>query len=175
MKIQKFDKSERDKQLNINFKLDNKIRAPFLLQAIGIDVLISEIISHHFISEEDNRKLFISLIMGPGYLSFASKIKILKELLKLRYPNLEEKYPKLINKLEKVRNFRNKIVHSMLHNPDEYLKKKYTDRIELGYYKNGEKKYQIITLADMDKKLVACSQIVYKLQDIRREVMQRIK
>jgi hypothetical protein len=64
---------------------------------------------------------------GRGYI-------ISEKILGIHYPDLSQRYPKLVNDLDKVRRFRNVLVHSMLDTSDEFLAKNYTDRICLISY-----------------------------------------
>lgn len=163
--------SEEGKQLQQLYQLAKEIRGPYLDQAITIELLVGDIISQHFCPEEDRRNLFFSLVISE--LNFFAKIRILEKLLELRYPDLVKKHPTIISELEKVRSFRNRIAHSMLDTSDEFLAKGYTDRIQLDIYKDGKRKQQVVTRAEINERLATCTRLVLVLRDIRKEVIQR--
>jgi len=161
------------RQLMRVFEQAKDVRGRFLEQAIFIENLIGDIISWHFCPEEDRRHLLFSLIINDVNFTFSSKIKVLKQLLKLRYPELGEKYPKMIKELKKVMEFRNKAAHRMLDSSEQFLAKKLTDRIQLVYFKDGQEKREVVTVKDMQERLKACSRLVLVIVDIQSEVIKR--
>lgn len=161
-----------EEQLNRVFNLSKEIRGSFLDQAIPIEMLIDDIISHHFCPEEARRIFFFSITTPE--ISFSNKIKILETILKNSYPDLIEKHSELFREIRKVKDFRNRIAHSILDTTDAFLKKKYGDRIRLEFYKKGEKKHLVIKLDDMRRRLVACSNVVLSLKHIQEEVIRRV-
>jgi len=165
--------SELGRQLKQLDKLAKDIRCSILEQAIRIERLIEHIISWHFCPEEDKRYQFFSLVINETDITFSSKIQILKKLLKLYYLGLTQKYPKITRELNKVRDFRNKIVHAILDNSREFLAHRYTDRVQLNVYRDGKEKKLIVTIIDRDEKLKECSRITLALVDIQKEVKKR--
>jgi hypothetical protein len=105
--------------------------------------------------------------------NFTNKINILKQLLKLCYPDLDEKYPKLNKDLSDIKDFRNKIAHSMLDTSYEFLAKKNTDQIQFKSFKNGQTQSHKVTSDDIKEKLKHCTQVVLMLGDIQSEVRKR--
>ncbi len=164
---------EKEKQLFHLYDLSKEIRGSFLDQAIAIEMLITDIISRHFCPEEARRSLFFSLV--PPELTFSTKIRILETILELCYPDLLEKYPTLIKEIKKIKNFRNRVAHSMLDTTEEFLKKKYNDRIGLESYKKGRKRYLILTVGEKQERLKACTPVVRALIDVQNEVIQRVQ
>lgn len=161
------------RQLDRLFDLSTEIRGKFLDQAISIEMLIDDIVSRHFCPEKDRRNLLFSLVTPE--LTFSTRIKILETVLERCYPNLLRKYPNLIKEVGRIRDFRNKIAHSMLDTSDEFLRKEYADRIRLVFYKKGEPKYLIIKKDAMRERLKACTQVVLALVDIQKEVMRQVQ
>jgi len=160
-------------QINRVYNLSKEIRGRFLDQAIPIEMLIDDIISWHFCPEETRRSLFFSL-MAPE-LTFSTKIKILKAILELRYPDLLKEHPKLIGEIKKIKKLRNKLAHSMLDSSEEFLEKRYDDRIRLIFYKKGEKKHLILKVDDIRERLKACSRVLLALVDIQKGASQRVQ
>ncbi len=144
------------------------------MQAIAIELLVGDIISRHFCPEEERHSLLFSLVINETDLTFSSKINIFSQLLQLKYPDLLNRYPKVIDDLEKVRRFRNRIAHAMLDATEEFLGKKYEDRIQLVYYKGGEEKKQVVTEKEILERLKGCSQLVLALSDMQAEIERRV-
>jgi len=148
-----------------------QIRGPFLEQAIYIERIIDDIVSLHFCPDETKRNLFFSLVMPE--INFAYKIDILKQLLKLCYPDLAKKYPKLSKDLVNIKDFRNDIAHAMLDTSDEFMSKKYSDRIQFTSFKKGQTKPHEITSDDIKEKLKDCTRVILMLVEIQTEVGKR--
>jgi Trp operon repressor len=70
-----------------------------LAQVLSIEGLVKDIIWYHFCCDEDKRKQFVSLILNSNRddRTFASRINILEKLLDIDYPDLSQRYPKLVN------------------------------------------------------------------------------
>lgn len=150
------------------------IRGRFLGEAIDIESLIESIISCHFCPDEDRSRLFESLIMNNTDFTFSSKIKILEKLLKKYYEDLFDRYPKIINDANKIRRFRNRIAHTGLDLSKKAWAEKRSDRIRLVYYKDGERKEQIITDTEIKERLKNCSQLYQALFSIFLIVLGRV-
>ena len=170
MEIVKLD-DELNQQLDQLFNLSAQIRGPFLEQAIFIERIIDGIVSNHFCLDETRRNFFFSLIMPE--IVFFKKINIIKQLLKLHYPDLDIKYPKLNKELENIINFRNEIAHAMLDTSDEFMSKKYLDRIQFKSFKKGQTEPHEVTSEDIKEKLKDCTRIILMLAKIQSEVKKR--
>ena len=60
-----FDSPEAE-GLNANYTVSSRMRGIFIDQAIGIDLLITDIISQYFVAEKSKRSLFFSdVVSGP--------------------------------------------------------------------------------------------------------------
>jgi hypothetical protein len=166
--------NELDRQLVQLFELAQRIRAPFLELAISIEKVIEDIIAQHFCPEENRRILFFSLVINGTDLTFSSKIRILERLLELCYPDIIKKYPKLIDEIQKVRRFRNRIAHAMLDSTETFLSQKHTDRIQLTYHEDGQTKHQIITIPEKNVRLKEGLKVLMALNEIQEEVIKRV-
>jgi hypothetical protein len=163
--------NERQEKVAKIVRYGMNTRGAYLAQVIHIEELVKDIISYHFCCYEDKRKQFVSLILNGTDYTFASGINILEKLLKIHYPDLCQRYPKLVNDLDKVMRFRNALVHSMLDTSDEFLAKNYADRIRLvSYDERGQTNYRDLTRSEIDERLEDCSDIHFVLVDIRAEV-----
>jgi len=166
--------SDEEKQIDKQYQLDREIRGSILEQAITIEGFVEDIIATHFCPDLERRYLLHSLIISTPHLGFPSKVKILKGLLRICYPDLLQNFPDVIDELDKVRRFRNRIAHSALDTTPEWLANKFTDRIRLVYYKDGRREQQVVTLDDIKEKQIAFSRLIPVLLDIWGEVGRRI-
>ena len=166
------EKFERLEKLH---KLSQSIRGAFLDQAIAVEMLCSDIIAQHFCPEVEKRYMFFSLVLSGGSLSFSSKTRIFRSIMKMCYPDLLEKFPELKVSLEKIRKFRNRIAHSMLDSSEEFLDRGYEDRIRVEFYKEGKMRKQVISKSDARKRLAECSKVVVVLTKIQTEVIARVE
>ena len=163
--------NKRQEKIAKVVRYDMNIRGAYLAQVIPIEELVKDIISYHFCCYEGKRKQFVSLVLNGTDYTFASGVNILEKLLKIGYPDLNQRYPKLINDLDKNRRFRNALVHSMLDTSDEFLAKNYTDRIRLiSYDERGQTNYRDITRSEIDERLEDCLDIHFALVDVRAQV-----
>lgn len=162
--------SEKEKQLLKLDELTKEIRGSFLSQAIAIENFVGDVITFHFCLEENRQNLFFSLVTGE--ISFSRKIKILKKILEIEYPELLKENTELINNLDKIKRFRNTLVHSMLDNSDDFLEKKHQDRIRVVYYKDGEKKTRTITRKENIERLKECTKTIIALVNIRKQIVE---
>ena len=149
--------------MGFTLKFDEKTRGSYLFQAIWIDTLLNQIISHHFCPEDSKKQgMLIGLILNE--LSFNSKIKYFLRILET-YSQIALKHSQLKKKLENVRKFRNKIAHSKLDTSAKFLSKK-TNYIRLIYYENGRERYYNITEQLIKEKNAEISKLHFALNDI---------
>ena len=153
-------------QISKHFELDHKIRGSYLVLAITIESIITDIISYYFCQNNDRRIHFVGLIMNQSGITFANKIRILEKILKLHYPKKYEKYTKLMKQLDSVKKFRNLLAHSSASYSQKFLSKKLEDRIVLAYYKDGKRFERIITVKDIERKTSEFGNIIDKLMEI---------
>ena len=124
--------SEEGKKLGALYQKDNPLRGAYLVQAIVIEGIIGDIIALPLCPNEDSRSLFTSLILSE--FTFGRKSKIIKRLMKSKYPTIVDKHNDVLGQVNKVMQFRNKLAHWMPGTSDEFLAKNYTDRIQLQDY-----------------------------------------
>lgn len=157
-------------ELDKIFELDKSIRGPFLIQAIAVDEIVSDIISQYFCPDVEKRHLFFSLIINGGDLAFSDKINIFDKMLQLVYPDLANQHDGIKDRLDKIRKFRNRLAHAMPDTSEEYLLKKYQDRIRLVYFEDGARKQQELFINDTNKRLGECTKVIEELTQIQRYV-----
>jgi len=69
------------------------------------------------------------------------------------YPTFYKEHEKLFDGLSKMRRLRNRLAHARLDTSEEFVSKGYTDRIQLVFYEDGEKKQQVITMEEHIQRL----------------------
>ena len=72
---------------------DAKLRGEYLISVTNIERQISSVIATLFYPEQDNHWRLILLLLHEKSLSLERKNEILTEFLRLKYPDLLEKYP----------------------------------------------------------------------------------
>lgn len=78
-----------------------------------------------------------------GKLTFDAKSrKLMRILSEKSLQNTMRSYPDLKGRLDKLRKLRNKMAHSFPDTTDEYLAKKYTERVRFLWYKNGRREFE---------------------------------
>lgn len=92
--------------------LAGALRGEVLDKAIQAELAVAQIISVHFVRNRELRGQFNALVMYRDGISFRTKIRILRELLKHVYPELAKAYPGLATELEHIRDFRNLVAHA---------------------------------------------------------------
>src|SRR3954451_17302344 len=107
-----FDSPEA-RDIRFIYELAKNIRAPFIEQAISIERVIDDIIARHFCSDLELQQQFFSIILADR-MSFSEKIDILETILRVSYYALFQRHRELKQKLTQIRQFRNRLVHSLL-------------------------------------------------------------
>jgi hypothetical protein len=105
---------EFQERLARNFEIDRLVRSHIIYEAISLESMVDQIIAWHFCPDETKHLWFQSLLFRVGEVPFSNKIRILKKLLRECYPDIWESVPGLTNKLDDIRDLRNKFAHSEL-------------------------------------------------------------
>lgn len=164
----------KGKKLQALDSLATEIRAPFLDRAITVEGLLTWIIGYHFCPEEERRSLFYSLVINRPAFTLKTKIDVFDGILKLKYPELLDSYPKLTARLHKVREFRNLIAHAEIDRSDKFLSKNVDDAIRLIYHQAGTRKTKLVTTRDIGKKLAECSSVILALVALYDDIVERV-
>jgi uncharacterized Fe-S cluster-containing protein len=168
MKLKKSARKESYmKRFNRITKLDHQIRAPFIVDAIIIDGLVSDIIASHFCDDTSNREELFSLVLNGGEISFSQKIGMLSRIMKKHYPNMLRQAPKLIDTLEKIRKFRNRMAHAMYDSSPDYVRKSRKNEIQLVFFEGGMKKTQVVTKTESRIRSDQCFAVILDLVNVK--------
>lgn len=159
----------RDIQIADIFERTAEISGTILALASMTEFSIGTIIADHFAENLEKRNLMFSLFISAN-LSFASKRQILMHVLRRDYKEIEADYPDLEKRLKKLTEFRNRVAHSFPDVTDDYLAKKYTDRIRLVYYQKGLRKHLEITFAHAQTKIREFASTLVQVDAIRDRI-----
>ncbi len=78
------------------------------------------------------------------------------------------KYPKIIDRLNKIRTFRNRLAHAA---PDIDVSLK--DKIRLKFYDiDGTQKQQDVTFSEVTQRETECLEVFQQLEEIRLEIIK---
>lgn len=93
-------------------KIAEQMRGAFINETAWIEVLLTDIISHYFCAEKHRRMLFFTDVADS--MSFHHKTALLRKLLEHESSDLLTQNPKLPDRLDKFRDFRNILAHKHL-------------------------------------------------------------
>src|SRR6185437_14279958 len=85
--------------------------------------------------------------------TFSGRCAVLEKVVASFYPAFHKEQEKLFDGLSKMRRTRNRLAHAHLDTNDEFLSKDHTDRIQLVFYEDGERKQQMITVEEFQQRL----------------------
>jgi len=157
--------SELEKKLTIYFKFDNEHRGSFLVSATQGESYLEDVIASHFESKnKEKQSLLISLVISQ--LSFNAKIRIVVQLIQTYYPEIQKEFPDIENRLESVRNFRNKMAHYSIDSRTESAMKYAGKKLSLVFHKNGKKHYEVIDKKSFEEKITLAQQVTADLAEI---------
>ncbi len=150
------------------FQQATRIIGIVLALASLTEFVMSNIIADHFSENVEKRNQMFSFINGT--LSLDEKRKILTSILSENYGNITVDYPKLENRLEALRKFRNIVAHSYPDTREAYLAEKHTDRVRLVWYRNGRRKSQDVTHADAQNRIRDYTKLFLDIEEIRQKI-----
>jgi hypothetical protein len=161
------------KDIELNYKADSLIRARIIHCAIAIDRYLEEIIARHFCADETKLLSFRS-IFTDAEISFSQKTKIAKKLIKNNYPDIYAEISPLFNKIDKLRELRNKMAHCELVIPDEPIPSESQSTITIRYYKDGEIKTESFTKKQISEIAQEADMYGFLLSVVYHEIQKRI-
>jgi len=113
-----------------------RLRGEFLNGTAWLDVLLTDILSHYFCSEKHRRLLFFTEVAGPT--TFRAKTLLLEKILRHEFPDILSQHPKLRERLDALREFRNVLAHNHLDTSAQSLVKLKPDEVVFVKYKLGK-------------------------------------
>jgi hypothetical protein len=146
----------------------SELRGKLLNGAAWIDMLLCEIITSYFCTNQNRRALFFSEI-GVD-INLYRKTELRLKILKREFPVILVSYPRLQEQLNAFRKFRNLLAHSHIDTSKLALGAKSTDEVTFIFYENGKTKRQRVTRADAQSRAKQANQ----LRDTLLQIQSRI-
>lgn len=137
---------------------------------ISIEMKLSGVLSEFFNRDEIKRKIMLTSVFTNSDLSFSSKAQIFSEVLSQFYPDLGMLYPNLIDDLYMLINLKGRVDHSMLDSSPEFVKHRYTDRIQLIFFKEGLRSQMVITDEDFNAAMTKAGRLLIALDSIKSKM-----
>src|SRR5688572_30668498 len=100
---------------------------------ISIEMKLAEALSCFFNHDEIKQKFILSSVFTNAGLSFASKTHILGEVLTGFFPDLLRLYPNITDEINALVRLRTIIDHSMTDTSHDFIRHRYSDRVQLIY------------------------------------------
>ena len=166
------DRPRTDEYVSRIMQLDHLIRGCTLNHSTVIEHSMGRIIAYHFQMDKERRNLFFSLIMNDPSMTYSRKMSILRDLLKISYPEILGRNKELVKDLRKVMEWRNRISHCNTLVTEEIRAKGDIKRVYYSHYIKDERKEFSISINDFQERLFLMSSVIGRLKDIEREVME---
>lgn len=144
------------------------MRGQFLQGSTWIEMLISDILALYFCPQLNRRSLFFSEIAYG--MRFISKVELLQKVISRDFPNFEESYPGLVDRLDTFRVFRNLLAHGHIDTSPEALASRKPDEVTLVLYKAGEPKRRRVTVHEATKQADEANELRGQLLEIQRHL-----
>jgi len=114
------------------------IKSTVLSLTTASEHLIETILSEYYVFTEEEGKDFAKIFFYRNLkTSLYDKILMLERFIDSKFPQFKKENPEIINQLNRMRNLRNKIAHSMAPKPDEQKELMVKDTIRLIYVEEG--------------------------------------
>lgn len=151
-------------------KIEKEYRGEFLSQSNIIEFMTAQVISKHFFPNSSDKYDYLFSIMLKE-ISFHSKIRILIKILNKYYLGLLKEMPfELEKELEVVRDFRNRIAHSVFDTSAKFLSKMKKDTVRFEFYEDGEKKFQEINRSEFNSRLLNTLKVIEGLGHLSTKI-----
>jgi hypothetical protein len=150
------------------------VRGRFLNQAVFIEMLLAEIICHHFCPDKQRRFQFFDSIVSN--MTFNTRVDVFSIILKSFYSDIEREYPDIVKQINDIRNFRNIVAHALLDTSSEFLDNNpEKETVQFVTYKRSPGKRtkeikHLLTNDDFKKKIQLTESIISRLAAIRDKV-----
>jgi len=167
--------------MNFLFSQSAKFRGKVIDITVFMEMVIAQILSKYFTANERKESLLNSFVFDRMQLSV--KFNLIKKIVKVSHPKLWKKYQRDLKEIESLIEFRNNLAHSMLDSSEDYITsllektkdialggKGNIEEIQVGFYKNGDFKYEEITQRQIDEYYTKCSKKIGILQQLSKEL-----
>jgi hypothetical protein len=168
-----FGDDEFRRRLEKLFDYDRVIRSHAIYEATAIEGMVETLIAIHFCPNKQKHLSFVSLLFGRGEVPFSKKIDILQHLLQTDYPDILKTVPELINELNSLRRFRNKLAHHELVTEEDKLESTPSGIWLRSVNRNGKVVEEFISSTHADKILKNAVLLRCKILYVQSEVFER--
>jgi hypothetical protein len=138
--------------------------------SISIEMRLAEIFTNFFNQDEVKRRFMYSSIFANSELSFSSKTKILSELIAKFYPDVLDLFPDILEDLTQVVQLRTIVDHSMVDSSQDFLKYRYSDRIQFIYFREGQPQKMIITDEDFNGSMRKVAKLTIAFEQLKMKL-----
>ena len=150
-----------------------RMRGAFIEGSAWIEVLLTDIISHYFVSEKHRRLLFFSDVADA--MSLYQKTTLLRKIFEHEFPELLVEYPKLSQRLSKFREFRNLLAHNHLDTSEAAIARRKPNEVLFVVYKRGRASTRCLTVEEVQKLADQVNKLRKELLAIQKQLFRRKK
>lgn len=113
------------------------LRGSFLNSVAVIEHKLALLFTDYFCRDDDEkRRLFFERVMKP--MSLDRKKKLLVDIVKADYPRYWDEHQEILKNIDKLREFRNALAHSILDVSDEALERPLKEGVGFVQWQKGE-------------------------------------
>jgi len=168
MKITKEDLiNEKNIYLTAYHEKAFRFRSSLIDASISLEVRLAEIFKT-FNRDDIQGMLMNSSIFLNSELSFLSKTKILSELIAKFYPDMLDLFPDFLEDVTQVVQLTTILDHSMVDSSQDFLKNRYSDRIQFIYLTEGLPQKMIITDKDFNASMRKVAKLNMAFEQMKR-------
>ncbi len=131
--------------------------------------MLGRIISAHFFPDNLENEVFLTALIINDVNS-SRKFRMLKNLLRLKYPRLRKEYSKVLKEVDAIMERRNDFAHAAFGPSDDYVAQKATDKVQLRVFRDGELKTVEIPVLTYNKWLEDASKTLISLKELEGKV-----
>ncbi len=142
-------------------------RGRIIDSSISVEMKLADVLADFFNQDEIKRKFMFSSVFTNSDLSFLSKFNILSEILNTFFPDVLDLFPQVVQDLKTIIHLRSVIDHSMLDTSQEVVDNKYTDRIHLVYFLEGQRKQMVIVDDDFNSAMTTAANVIVGLDHLK--------
>jgi len=171
MKIEKIDLiNEENIYLTTYGEKASFFRGRIVDTSISVEMKLADILTDFFNQDEIKRKFMFSSIFTNSELSFSSKSKIFSELLTNFFPDVLGMFPDVLDDLAAIISIRTRIDHSMLDTNQDFIKHRYNDRIQVVYFKEGQRQLMVITDTEFNDLMRRAAKVIIALDHLKSKL-----
>ena len=159
--------NEENIYLTVYHEKASHFRGRLIDSSITVEMKLAEIFTNFFNQDEIKRRFMYSSIFTNSELSFSSKAKILSELLSQFFPDMLGLFPNVLKDLNHIVHLRTVVDHSMVDSTHEFLKHRYSDRIQFIYFSGGRPNQMVITDEEFNANMRRVSQVTLALEHLK--------